>query len=360
MKKLLIPFLFLLCFGALSDQKLKIEKIALVPDAIFRSKLNFRERAGLVLGTDFVLASSSRGWIASISTNEPKIIKRIKTHCKLASPANFDENYVYYACQNGILIKQDLFSSEIIWQFKFFDSTASTPAISEKFVVFQTGSGKIYCLNKSSGELCWLYRTGATGKLSLRGASQPLIDQNRVYVGGREGNLLCFQLESGKLIWKQKILKPSVLSDLDFQLLSDQTTIYASAKTGIAGVSKKSGKVFWTLDEELKTKPSLDLAKIYLLNQSNELLVVDSQVGLILKRIPVERLKKEKPLGVFTRNGKVFILTRQKIFKLIGENLKLIKNYPGKGAVAYLAKDKFYILNSKGYLLTVKLGVEQK
>ncbi len=335
-----------------------IKRYPLVPSPAFRSKFNHRERAGLVFNEKGIFALTSRGWM-SLITPEGKILWQKKSFCTPCAPPMVSEGKFYYPCQEGVMVCGKLESGKELWRFEFKDSSASTPAISDGLVVFQSGQGWVYALNEESGELVWLQRLlGAGKKLSLLGASPPLIDRERVFVASRAGVVASYQLKTGEMLWKREIFAGKILSDLDFPLISDQKTIYPSSKIGISALSKKTGKVFWSLEEQVLVAPKFFAGNIYLLNQDLELLKIDASVGLVEERVDLKELEKwhrQKVLGIFPGEKAVLIITSCRIysFEPASEELKLIKKYPGRGQKACLEKGKIYLLSSKGYLLEI-------
>ena len=338
----------------------EIKRYPLVPEPAFRTKFHHRERAGLAFAPEGIFALTSRGWMSLINP-EGKILWQKKSPCTPSATPLIFKGKFFYPCQEGIMVCGELESGEELWRFEFKDSSASTPAVREEFLVFQTGQGWVYALNKDSGELVWIQRLNIGGnRLSLLGASQPVIDENRVFIASRLGVIASFELKTGEILWKKEVFKDYLLSDLDYPLLSDSKTIYPVSGVGICALSKKTGNVFWSVKEPVLASAKISSGYIYLLNQDFELLKIDAQVGLVEERIDLSEKKKlahQKLLEIFPLERNIVFITSSRIysFEPASEELKLIKKYPGRGQKAWLEKGKIYLLSSKGYLLEISL-----
>src|SRR5436309_202478 len=65
------------------------------------------------------------------------------------------------------------------------------------------GSERVLCLNEVDGKLLWQheYDCPYTISYALGPRTTPAIKDGKVYTLGAEGNLLCLQTDSGKVVW---------------------------------------------------------------------------------------------------------------------------------------------------------------
>lgn len=70
------------------------------------------------------------------------------------------------------------------------------------------GTETVFCLDEQSGKRLWEHSYPVKYTISYPGGPRctPTVDGNKVYFLGAEGNLLCCEVESGKIVW-QKDLK---------------------------------------------------------------------------------------------------------------------------------------------------------
>ncbi len=100
-----------------------------------------------------------------------------------------------------------------LWQVDFLcqdrktGATWSAPVIrGERLIAIgrSTDSDLIFCLSAITGELIWTnsYAAGKAGSHGSGARATPCIDGDRVFSLGRYGDLVCYQLADGKLLWR--------------------------------------------------------------------------------------------------------------------------------------------------------------
>jgi outer membrane protein assembly factor BamB len=352
-------FLFLVSLPLLASDS----RIAIDPSAPVRSRFNLSESGGVAVGNGFAVAVTSRGWVEK-SGDQGKMQWRVKSSCLPDTGPVFDSEKVYYACLDGSLVALDLANGKQVWKFSFKDSVASPPEILDKFVVIQTGIGKVFALDKNTGALQWLARQPGARGLSMRDAGSPLTVGKTIYLGMSDGIMAALALEDGNLLWKRKIFAQPITSDIDFQLLYDKKYgIFAASREGLASVSETGGKVYFTVDEQIACSPAQDDESIFALNTSNEFLVIDKLMGTVDKRIEIKKpffakWEYEKPLGIFTDNQKTYLVFTDGIWQIethkgTAKKIKTFSNIIQKAAVS---QGRLYAIGSKGYLeiMTIK------
>ena len=71
------------------------------------------------------------------------------------------------------------------------------------------GSERVICLDEKTGRELWIYEydCGYTVSYPAGPRTTATVDDDRVYTLGAEGNLLCINAESGKLLWQKEFKK---------------------------------------------------------------------------------------------------------------------------------------------------------
>ncbi len=116
----------------------------------------------------------------------------------------------------------------------------------------QEGKETVWCLDVKTGKVLWSdsYAAELLDNLHVGGpAATPLIDGKVVYSLSRDGQLRCYSLAEGKLVWKVDMMKTSGMKQVPewgFSasplLIEDQLIIEAGATFCL---DKKSGNVIW-------------------------------------------------------------------------------------------------------------------
>ncbi len=154
----------------------------------------------------------------------------------------------------------------------------------------------------------------------------PTIENNRIYLIGGMGDLVCLNAKNGKLIWKQKPLDDfnGVImhwGNVESVLLTDESALYITGgmETTMVAYSKKTGKLQWKT-ESLEGKKSYASSsiiewkgkKIALIQTSKDLIGVDVKDGQILWSYNTIQYHVEKGKGEATNTplfykGDIFI-----------------------------------------------------
>ena len=69
------------------------------------------------------------------------------------------------------------------------------------------GTERVLCLDDSNGNVLWKHEYPVRYAISYPAGPRctPIVDGNRVYTLGAEGDLFCFERESGKVLWSKKL-----------------------------------------------------------------------------------------------------------------------------------------------------------
>lgn len=148
----------------------------------------------------------------------------------------------------------------------------------------------------AAGVVAWSVENEYTNSVS----TQPLIDGEQVFVL-HDGFLRAYQLNSGKLIWSQRILSAGNTRIFSFNLLVDNDHVYIDVGYDYRAYNKTNGNLKWR--REFTTDGSefagLGTAQIsqnedYLfLPRKRRVLQAQKHTGSIVKEFPLDRLIPE-------------------------------------------------------------------
>ncbi len=152
----------------------------------------------------------------------------------------------------------------LVWEFQKGTSYAS-PAIAGTRLAFihRVGDEEVVeCLHAETGASLWRFRYGTVFEdrygYNNGPRSSPVIDGTRVYTMGAEGKLHCFDLASGKVIWRRD-LRAEYRVPQDFfgtastPLVEGPLLIVNVGAPGgpcVAGLDKTTGKEVWRAGKE--------------------------------------------------------------------------------------------------------------
>ncbi len=147
------------------------------------------------------------------------------------------------------------------WEVNFLcqgDQTASwsAPVIQGKVLVVpgrDENNDLVFCLNSGTGELFWKgsYEAKTKNNHGPGARATPVIDGERVYTYGRGGDLVCWDLHDGKILWHKKSAETGGIEpDWGYSssplIFGNKVIIQTGGKVLAAAYDKLTGEVLWT------------------------------------------------------------------------------------------------------------------
>jgi outer membrane protein assembly factor BamB len=119
----------------------------------------------------------------------------------------------------------------------------------------------VRALDRATGEQVWETAWEGAMKVPFFAAANgswiratPVLDENRLYVGGMVDHLVCLNTENGKIVWQIDFPRDKGTPKPDFGFASSplvwKDAIYVQAGAAVQKIDKLSGKVLWkSLDD---------------------------------------------------------------------------------------------------------------
>jgi len=152
---------------------------------------------------------------------------------------------------NGL---KKLWQVDYLCQGKANASWAAPVVKGNRLIVPGRDEGKdlVFCINSETGELIWQnsYPAPAETAHGPGARATPFIDSNRVYTFGRSGDIACWMLEDGKLLWHKNV------KDLQGQesqwglsstplVYKNKVIVQGGGKATVIAYDKMTGDVLW-------------------------------------------------------------------------------------------------------------------
>lgn len=110
----------------------------------------------------------------------------------------------------------------------------------------------VFCLNSETGKLIWKgsYEAKTNTSHGPGARATAVIDSNRVYTFGRGGDVVCWQLLDGKMLWKKNVQdeggsEPQWGHSATPYVLNDKLFVQGGGKATVIAYDKLSGKMLW-------------------------------------------------------------------------------------------------------------------
>lgn len=152
----------------------------------------------------------------------------------------------------------------LVWEFPKGTSYASPAVAGDRLVlVHRVGDEEVVeCLHPETGARHWNFRyaTDFEDRYGYNNGprSSPVVDGDRVYTVGAQGQLHCFDLRSGKLVWRRNIaaeykVPQDFFGTASTPLIDDKLLIHNIGAPGgpcVAGLDKMTGREVWRAGRE--------------------------------------------------------------------------------------------------------------
>ncbi len=169
------------------------------------------------------------------------------------------------------------------WSYPTGNAIYSSPAVSNNRLVMGSGDGNIYCLSADKGELIWQFKTQA----AVLGC--PLIDHNIVYIGGSDHHFRALDLNTGKELWNFNGLDGPVVST---PVLYKNTIIFGAWDRNLYALDATNGKMVWKWNNGSTVRnyspaaciPVIKDDVIYIVAPDRYLTAIDLPTGITLWR----------------------------------------------------------------------------
>ncbi|CAA6825997.1 MAG: Outer membrane protein assembly factor BamB [uncultured Thiotrichaceae bacterium] len=166
----------------------------------------------------------------------------------------------------------------------------NTPIVSisnqlENKVAFRTINGKVILVDADSGEVKWQH-TESTKKLTITGASSPLLIGPYLVSAFDNGKLIAYSIDTGEKKWETQVASRDGLAeidqivDLDAEMAAIGTAAFVSSANGTtSGVDLRNGKVGWKAEIASTTGFDVNEQGLYLTDREGYLYKLNPLTG---------------------------------------------------------------------------------
>ncbi|OOE86319.1 outer membrane protein assembly factor BamB [Salinivibrio siamensis] len=247
---------------------------ALQPTVAY-DKVFAADRQGLVAAFD--LESGESIWQQSVQDETPAL---------LSGGLSASYGKVYVGGETGQVYALDAETGERVWQHNVNGEVLAKPLVEAGLVIVNTSRGELVALDAESGEPQW-NNTNDVPNLSLRGESAPVTISGGVFWGMANGRLGAAMIETGRSIWQIPISTPKGATEIDRLVDVDATPVidgdrlYAVGYNGqLVSIDLRSGKAAWKRDFSSAKDFLVAGNSIYLIDDKDNIVALDARNGL--------------------------------------------------------------------------------
>ena len=208
-----------------------------------------------VIDGDVIFAASEDGDIAAIGASSGDIHWLTRLRTVITGGVGAGSGLVMVGTQQAEIVVLDQITGDELWRTSVSSEVLSPPQTNGDVVVAQTVDGKLLALDVEDGNQRWIYETNLPA-LTLRGTSRPVITSTGAVIAGfSNGTLVAVSAADGIWRWEERVAVPEGqydidrVIDVDGDLLLDGNRILASSYQGnLMAFDVASGRIVWGME----------------------------------------------------------------------------------------------------------------
>ena len=216
------------------------------------------------LQSDSIVAVDSEGDVNSFDAQSGKRLWKKSLDVPVTTGVGGGEGLILVGTKEGEILALDETNGTLLWRVKLSSEVLAPAKAAMGVVIASTADGRMSGLSVTDGQVLWNYQR-AVPLLSLRGASAPVIADDKVIAGYANGKLVALSIADGKVVWEKSVAIPhgrtelDRLVDIDSDPVVVDNTVYVVAYNGrVAALSLDDGNILWARD--MSSRSGLDVA----------------------------------------------------------------------------------------------------
>jgi len=198
----------------------------------------------------FVPTTEKNVHIINLETGD--LIKTVELDLDIFSGIIANGNLFYFGSKQDTISAVNYIDKKIFWQRVMSSEVMTISNIINEAIYVRTNDSKITAIDINTGKFLWINSQIPT-ELSIRGASKPLVADDKIYVGFEDGKIICIEALTGDVLWTTQLKSPrnetiiDRLNDIDGTMILSNGVLYAISYQGsIAAIDSYSGQILWT------------------------------------------------------------------------------------------------------------------
>lgn len=237
------------------------------------------------ISRDHVLLAANDGEVVALNAETGARIWEVDVEGTILAGVAADERRAYVGTWEQEVFALDRTTGAQLWKQAVPSEVLNLEALPDDRVAVRTNDGRLSILNAEDGTPLWSHVHGSPS-LTLRGAGEPMAQEDRVFAGFDDGKLIAFDAQSGLQHWEVRLAVPTGrtelerIVDVDGPMRLKEGVLYAAALGHQVGaVETVEGNLLWSKEVEVTHPPAVDEAAVYLTDFHGTLWSLDRMNG---------------------------------------------------------------------------------
>ena len=249
----------------------------------------------------------------------------------------FADGKLFVTTAKGIVLGLEAASGSEVWRHDVRAPLRGAPAVAEGRVLVISADNQSFALDGGTGEPLWQH--AAPGEpVAILGGSTPAVSQGIVVVCYSSGEVNALSLESGIPLWSETVLRPrrtlaiAAINDIDGLPVIDRDRVYVGGTGGeVAAFDLQTGSRLYDLSVASDQTPWPAGDVVYLISDRGEVICILRATGQVrwVSALPRERAEDTSGDALLQWYGPVLVSERLLVGSSDGE-LVSVSPYNGE------------------------------
>lgn len=210
----------------------------------------------------------------------PRLVWKLTPSSSVGASMVISDSLVYFTTLDGRFHSVNLRNGHHVGQIRYMHASTAGLAVHHQTAVIGIGAGRPTLLVYDLFERRYRHMTDI-GAID----SNPIVEDDRLYVASQDRNVYCMNIMDGQVVWKSPLPKPSRSSPVIWD-----NTIFIGCDDGrLYALEKTTGRPTWSVElhSPIFASPAVDERSLYVGTLDGELVALDRVEGHVRWRFRI-------------------------------------------------------------------------
>lgn len=265
-------------------------------EKLFERKLNSAMSAQIVGNSQIIVVPTYNKRIYFLNPQNGDEMTSLVTESAVSDAAALRNELLYYAEEAGgdRAVCFNIVSGKIVWQHKL-DDPQGAPIIEGDEVLVSASDGKVFCLNRWTGDSVWVYASKRAIYATVSANSEIVV------FGTDSGEIVALDRTKGEQLWSY-----AAGGAIYAQALIEGLVYCGSADGTMYAIEPKTGELVWKFEttNQIHTTPVLVEDRVVFGSDDNTVYCLNAADGGVLWKYETSGIVHASPIAI----GRTFVI----------------------------------------------------